>query len=114
MMKIGGVLLDLDGVLYVGRDPLPGAIQALVRLRATELPLGFLTNTTRRPRRIILADLAAMGFDIDDSEVFTPARAAVAWLKEKALAPYLLIHPALAEDFMAVRPGDGAVVVGDA
>ncbi len=110
-----GVLLDLDGVLYVGREPLAGAAAALARLRAAEMPLGFITNTTRRSRRAIRADLGAMGFAIADEELFTPARAARDWIAARALSPYLLIHPGLAQDFAGLTlEGTDAVVVGDA
>jgi len=115
MTAYRGVLLDLDGVLYVGREPVPGAVDALARLRAADLPLGFVTNTTRRSRRVIRAELAAMGFAIADDELFTPARAAREWIGAHAVSPYLLIHPGLVEDFAGL-PHDGkdAVVIGDA
>lgn len=115
MSAIRGVLLDLDGVLYVGRTPLPGALDALARLRASGLPVGFVTNTTRRSRRTIRAALSDMGINIADDELHTPARAVVDWLRVQGRSPYLLIHPGLADDFAAIR-GDGteAVVVGDA
>jgi len=115
MTAYRGVLLDLDGVLYVGREALPGAAEALARLRAASLPLGFVTNTTRRSRRAIRADLAAMGLAIADDELFTPARAAREWIGARGLSPYLLIHPGLAEDFASLpQDGKDAVVIGDA
>jgi HAD superfamily hydrolase (TIGR01458 family) len=114
MAAYRGALLDLDGVLYVGRQPLSGAAAALARLRAAGLPLGFVTNTTRRSRRVIRADLAAMGFAIADGELFTPARAAREWIVAHGVSPLLLIHPGLAEDFADLRRGTDAVVVGDA
>jgi HAD superfamily hydrolase (TIGR01458 family) len=115
MSAIRGVLLDLDGVLYVGRAPLPGALDALARLRASGLPVGFVTNTTRRSRRTIRADLAAMGIDVADEELHTPARAVVNWLQAQRRSPYLLIHHGLGEDFAGIRAdGAEAVVVGDA
>jgi len=115
MTAYRGALLDLDGVLYVGREPVPGAAEALARLRAADLPLGFVTNTTRRSRRVIRADLAAMGFAIADDELFTPARAAREWIGAHAVSPYLLIHPGLVEDFAGLpQDGKDAVVIGDA
>jgi glycerol-1-phosphatase len=45
------VLLDLDSVVYVGRDPLPGDPEALARLRGMGKRLRFLTNDPRPPRR---------------------------------------------------------------
>jgi len=115
MTAYRGALLDLDGVLYVGREPLPGAAEALARLRASGLALGFVTNTTRRSRRIVRADLAAMGFAIADDELFTPARTAREWIGAHGASPFLLIHPGLVEDFAGL-PHDGkdAVVIGDA
>ncbi|MBM9511264.1 hypothetical protein [Desulfogranum marinum] len=35
---IGGLLIDLDGVLYVGEAPVPGAQEVLKRLTAEGIP----------------------------------------------------------------------------
>ncbi|SDJ83405.1 hypothetical protein [Aliiruegeria lutimaris] len=43
---IGGVLLDISGVLYQGDVAIPGAVEAVRRLRDTGLPIRFLTNST--------------------------------------------------------------------
>ena len=57
-MRIGAVLIDIDGVLTVSWRPLPGTVAALRQLRAAELPLALVTNTTSRPRASIAAALA--------------------------------------------------------
>ncbi|MCV2867069.1 TIGR01458 family HAD-type hydrolase [Defluviimonas sp. WL0002] len=109
-----GVLIDLSGVLYVDRKLLPGAAQALERLNAAGIPYRFLTNTTRKPKRAILALLADLGVKVQDDQLFTPARAACDWLADHARAPHLLVHPDLEEDFAGCadqRPK--AVVLGD-
>jgi HAD superfamily hydrolase (TIGR01458 family) len=112
---IRAVLLDLAGVVYQGEQPLPGAVAAVAALRQAGLRLRFLTNTTRMPRRALLQRLSNMGISIVDEELFTPAQAASAWLRAKKLSPYLLIHPALEEDFVSLdQSGGEAVVVGDA
>jgi ribonucleotide monophosphatase NagD (HAD superfamily) len=46
---IRGVLIDLDGVVYVGNELLPGSLDAILRLREVGIPFKFITNTTRRP-----------------------------------------------------------------
>jgi ribonucleotide monophosphatase NagD (HAD superfamily) len=43
-MRIRAVLIDIDGVLTVSWQPLPGAVAALERLRAAALPLALVTK----------------------------------------------------------------------
>lgn len=111
---VEGLLLDLDGVVYVGDKALPGSLDAIERLRAKGLPLRFITNTTRRPRRAVAASLAKFGLRIDEEELFTPAVLVRAYLTERGAAPLLVIHPDLAEDFAGLPSGEDAVVIGDA
>src|SRR6266545_3237236 len=56
---VRGILLDLDGVLYVGDEAVPGAADAVAWLREQRVPHLFLTNTTSRPRDAIAGKLAA-------------------------------------------------------
>lgn len=112
---VRAVLLDLGGVAFVGDRPLPGAARAIARLRTAGLTLRFLTNTTRRPARTLLADLAAMGLDIAPEELLTPAALARDHLAAHGLTPHLLVHEALEGEFAdSPRAGPPAVVVGDA
>lgn len=114
-MSLKAVLLDLGGVVYVGDTPLPGAIAATGRLRQAGIGVRFLTNTTRSSRTMLLQKLRAMGLDIADEELFTPSLAARQRIEREGLAPHLLIHPALEEDFAGLRSGEReAVIVGDA
>lgn len=115
MAEVKAVLLDLDGVIYVGGTPLPGAVEAVARLRDAGLALRFLTNTTRTPHRTLLAKLRGMGLTIAPEELLTPAAAARALIAAEGLRPHLLVHPALEEDFAGLpASGREAVVVGDA
>ena len=45
-----GIVFDMEGVLHVGYQPLPGAERALVVLTAAGLPHVILTNTTSKTR----------------------------------------------------------------
>jgi HAD superfamily hydrolase (TIGR01458 family) len=112
---IRGMLLDLDGVVYVGRTVLPGSLEAISQIRAARLPLKFITNTTRRPLRQIIGDLAPLGLQLQAEDIYTPAAIAEAFLRRRNLKPFLVVHPNLREDFSELtRDGDEAVVVGDA
>ena len=74
-MRVEGLLLDLDGTLHVGGEPVEGAREAVARLAASGLALRYVTNTTRKPRRAVCAQLGALGFEVEEAELFTPARA---------------------------------------
>ncbi|MEX5729821.1 HAD superfamily hydrolase (TIGR01458 family) [Rhodovulum iodosum] len=112
---VKGVLLDISGVIYAGDEALPGAVEAVARLRAAGLPVRFLSNSTRSPRRRLVEKLTKMGVPLDAGELFTPAAAARRWLEETGHSAHFLIHPDLAEDFQGVpEEGPKALVLGDA
>lgn len=115
MLNLRTVLLDLGGVFYEGDRLLPGAQEALARLRDSGLTLRFVTNTTRQSRAALLQELAGRGLAIGEDELITPAVAAREVLLARGLRPLLLIHPGLQADFAGIDTTDpNAVVVGDA
>lgn len=83
MAAIPGVLLDIDGVLTVSWQPLPGAVAAVAALRAQGLPLRFLTNTTSRTREAIAYTLREAGFEVQTAEILTAAAATAAYLRAR-------------------------------
>ncbi|WP_018238162.1 TIGR01458 family HAD-type hydrolase [Ensifer sp. BR816] len=112
---ISAVLLDLAGVIYDGEKAVPGAAEAVARLRATGLPIRFVSNTTRSSKPTILARLAKLGLPVTGNELFTPAEAACDWLRAQARTAHLLVHPDLMPEFQDLPAGGRmAVVVGDA
>jgi HAD superfamily hydrolase (TIGR01458 family) len=112
-------LLDIDGVLYVGDEPIAGAIGALQEIRAMSAGIRLVTNTTSRSRRQIVDHLQALGFDVARHEVLTPAALAVRHCRERGhRSVKLLVSEALREDLaeLAQAPSDAAVdaiVLGD-
>lgn len=115
MASVRGCLLDLSGVLHVGSAPLPGAREAVNRLRRLPIGLRFLTNTSRTPHALLLAQMNQMGLDIAADELLTAPLATRLVLEQRRLRPYLLIHPRLRPDFAGLpRHRPNAVVVGDA
>ena len=95
---VRGILLDLDGVVYVGHTVLPGSLDAISRIRAAKLPLRFITNTTRRSLRRIVSDLAQLGLQVATEDVYAPAAIAQEFLRCRNLRPFLVVHPDLRED----------------
>jgi HAD superfamily hydrolase (TIGR01458 family) len=112
---IKGVLLDISGVLSDGGAAMPGAVESVLHLRAAEITIRFLTNTTRQSKRQLVHQLQSFGISAAPDEVFTPVAAARAWLNKNGYVPHLLVHPDLEEDFADCRAdGPLAVVLGDA
>ena len=70
------VVFDVDGTLLHANDPsgvrgahpIPGAVDAVARVRATGRRVLFFTNGTGRPPAEAAADLRELGFELDDSE----------------------------------------------
>jgi HAD superfamily hydrolase (TIGR01458 family) len=110
-----GMLLDLDGVVYVCDTLLPGSLDAISKMEAAGIRLKFITNTTRRPRRRIAEDLTQMGLRAELDNIYTPAAIARNFLADRSLTPFLVVHPDLREDFSGLPTGsEEAVVIGDA
>ena len=114
-MNIRAVLLDIAGVLHEGGVPLPGALEAVQKLRDAGIQLRFVTNTSRRTRSSTVAQLQGMGFAVEAEQVFTAPLAARSYLEHRDLRPLLVIHPDLAEDFQGMNCEDpNSVFVADA
>lgn len=113
------LLLDIDGVLHVGDEPIAGAVEALACSRELIAGVRLITNTSSKPRAAIIGQLRAIGFGIGDEEVITPAAAAVSVCRERDRRRVLMLVPeALREDLAGLReaqPGErpDAVVLGD-
>src|SRR5437763_5522455 len=88
---MAAILLDVDGVLHVSGQPLPGAADAVRRLRRDGHRLRFVTNTTTRSKAELAATLQAMGIELDVAEVQTTADAAVEALRGRRVLA-LVMH----------------------
>jgi HAD superfamily hydrolase (TIGR01458 family) len=114
---IEGLLLDLSGVLYVQDEAVPGAAEALRRLRDRGIPIRLVTNTTMRPRRSILERLERLGLEADSSELLTPATLAARRCAEAGYESVsLVVLDDLREDLEGLEEKDDsvdAVVIGD-
>jgi len=73
-------LLDLDGVVYVGADPVPGAVAALKEAASAGMRLAYVTNNAARPASVVREHLAGFGLTLDVADVVTSAQAAAAML----------------------------------
>ncbi|MBO0829070.1 MAG: HAD-IIA family hydrolase [Streptosporangiales bacterium] len=98
------LLFDLDGVVYVGDQAVPGAVDAVHRARDAGVRVAFVTNNASRPPQAVADRLTALGVAATGADVVTAAQAAARLLAEKfpAGSPVLVVggvglHDALRE-----------------
>lgn len=78
------ILFDMDGVLYRGERPLPGAAEAVELARSLGYRPFFLTNNSTRTRSQYVERLRRMGIECTESDVITSAYATAEYLKSVA------------------------------
>ncbi|MGD9956950.1 MAG: HAD-IIA family hydrolase [Candidatus Nanopelagicales bacterium] len=69
------LLLDLDGVVYVGPDPVAHAVDALRAAAATGVATAYVTNNAARPPEVVAEHLRSFGLDVQAHDVVTSAQA---------------------------------------
>lgn len=116
---IKGILIDLDGVLYVGNEAIPGARGALAELTKRGIPRRFVTNTTTRTSSEVADKLAGLGFDVAPEEIFSAVTATRDFLRQQPGGSpriHLLVRDSVKGEFAEFPSGDEKpeyVVVGD-
>lgn len=84
-------VLDLDGVVWLAGTPIPGAPEAVRRVRDAGERMAFVTNNSGPTRSEYVARLARAGIEVEADELLTSSEAAASLLE----------------------PGTRAAVVGD-
>ena len=86
-------MLDLDGVVYVGAEAVPGAADRIAAARAAGMRCAFITNNASRPPADVAAHLTELGVPTQVDDVVTSAQAACRLLLDRlgADAPVALL-----------------------
>lgn len=111
------VMLDLDGVVYVGPEAVPGAAEHLAAVREAGAALAFITNNAARTPDRVAGHLTELGIAATPADVVTSAQAAASMLLAthgRGARVVCLggpgLHTALAEaGLVPVGPEDDAV-----
>ena len=109
-------LFDLDGVFYNDTRPIPGGANVIARLREEGVPFRFVTNTTSKGRVSLAAKLRHFGISAEPREIFCPAVAAAAFLREKQASGVFFTSADTRGEFQDVREDrahPAYVVLGD-
>ena len=112
---IEGIILDLDGVVYRGMEPVAGAVDFLAAQRGAGRPMMAVTNNAQADAHAFAAKLRGMGIEFPASEILTAGEATARWLaKAGLLSAYVIGSAALRRALAAhgvVECDDPEVVV---
>jgi HAD superfamily hydrolase (TIGR01458 family) len=123
-MSVRAILCDLDGVLYVGDDAIPGAASALAALDTQGVGVRFVTNTTRTSTEAVAARLSRMGLPVARERIVSAVTAGGLHLADRGYTRCrLVVADDVREDLAAFEAGGAidavldprpqAVVLGD-
>lgn len=82
--SVRGVLIDLDGVVYTGREAIPGAAGFLAEARRRAFRFLLVTNNSTTSPELVAERLHRMNIEVTADEILTSAQAAVAYVKTHA------------------------------
>lgn len=87
-------LFDLDGVIYLGPNAIPGVPESLQQLRGAGVHVGFVTNNAARTPATVAAHLEELGIEATEADVVNSTMATLRMLREE------------------LQPGDKVLAVG--
>jgi glycerol 3-phosphatase-2 len=79
-----GLLVDLDGVVWIGREPVPGSAEALAALIEGGKPVAFVTNNPGRPASTYAERLRDAGVPAEEGQIVTAGMVTAALAAERA------------------------------
>ncbi|OYO05645.1 HAD-IIA family hydrolase [Enemella evansiae] len=98
-------LFDLDGVVYLGPQPIPGAAEGIAALRERGVQIGYVTNNAARTPAAVAAHLRELGVPAETGDVVTSSQAGARMLADRlpAGSPVLVVGTdALRDEVLAV------------
>lgn len=107
--RYGAVLLDLDGTVYLDRDPLPGAREFVLASRAAGLRVGFVTNMAFQDTAWCIEGLRRCGIPAAAADVVTAADSVAAALASDGIGSVAYVGGSGLRDALDAR---GIVVRG--
>jgi len=89
-MEFNGAVLDVDGTVVRGNDPIPGAPTGYRRLREAGIETLFVSNNPTKAPPAYVDRLGAAGYDVDVEQVFTAGAVTTRYLQEHHAGDTLL------------------------
>lgn len=103
-------LFDLDGVVYLGGEALPDAVESVNRLYEMDKKIRFLTNDPRSKRETVVETLQSLGIDAREDEIVTSGWATARYLAQQDVTTAAVVG---SEGLRAELKGEGLVITDD-
>ena len=103
---IKGALIDLSGTVHMGEAAIPGAAEAVRRLRERRCPSGSSPTPPVRPEKCCMKISSAWASTSPRSTSSRRPSAVRRYLERHRLRPYLLVHPNLLPEFDGLSLSD--------
>lgn len=102
-MRFGGFMIDMDGTVYKGGVPIPGAREFIAFLKGRGIPFTFLTNNSAHGRSFYLQKLTRLGFDVGIENILTSTIATIRYLlaERPGMTVYPVAVPEVVEEMRA-------------
>jgi len=99
-LRPSGLMIDMDGTIYKGRDIIPGAIDFIDYLVREKIPFVFLTNNSSHTREYYTEKLSKMGFNAEKKRILTSTIATVRFIKERRAGKkvYVIATPEVTQE----------------
>jgi glycerol-1-phosphatase len=110
--EFDGLLVDLDGVVWIGREMIPGSTETLTALLDRGVEIVFVTNNPGKPAAAYVERLRDAGILVGDDRVVTAGEATASLALERAgagSAAFVIGAPAFHDTVAAagLRPLEG-------
>jgi 4-nitrophenyl phosphatase len=81
---VRGLLIDLDGVVYTGREPIAGAAEFLALASQRNFPFLLVTNNSTTSPQNVAGRLKGMRIEVTPEQVLTSGQAAMAYVRSQS------------------------------
>ncbi|MFW7368692.1 TIGR01457 family HAD-type hydrolase [Vagococcus fluvialis] len=85
-MSYKGYLIDLDGTIYLGNEPIKAGKTFVEELQKREIPFLFVTNnTTKEPSAVKLSLANQFDIHVNETDIYTATLTTIDYMREKGL-----------------------------
>jgi len=99
--EFDGLLVDLDGVVWIGREMVPGSVDALRSLLDAGVEIVFVTNNPGKPAAEYARRLGEVGVEVDAERIVTAGEATAELAKERGGTAFVIGAPAFRDTVAA-------------